>query len=100
VIAERLAAQYRLAEREPAIEVAGYNYRGDRSLTLQHKIFKYRPLHEENTKSVLKHLYSLWGHPITVHSVDPEGKVAATVSMPTSAGDRGLKIGDQMKYNI
>ena len=101
VIAERLAAQYRLAEREPAIEVAGYNYRGDRSLTLQHKIFKYRPLHEENTKGVLKHLYSLWGHPVVLHSVDPEsGTVGATISVPTNAAERGLKIGDKMKYNI
>lgn len=84
-IRKTLAAQYNLGDREPRIEVADYNYRGDRSLILQHTMHNRKPIDERDTKEVLKHMYQLWGHPVFLHSVDEDGKVVKTLGVPQSA---------------
>ncbi len=71
---EALSRQYDLGSREPNIQVWSVNLRGDRSLTLRHTQHNARPLHDE-TREVLKHVSRLWGFPVHLESVDPQGDV-------------------------
>lgn len=77
-----MAAQYRFGDQKPYIEVADYNYRGDRSLTLHHISYNRKPLAEKNTQEVLRHLYQLWGHPVKLHTVNENGDVINTIACP------------------
>lgn len=64
-----LAEQYELGTLQPNIEVTNVNFRGDRTLTLEHKIYKGRPLHEKDMELTLRHLYTtLWGHPVRLEA--------------------------------
>lgn len=74
-IRERLSSQYNLGDREPRIEVAGYNFHDDRSLVLQHSSHNRKPLDEQSITEVLKHVHRLWGHNVTLYSIDPDGEV-------------------------
>ena len=67
---------------EPRIEVAKYDYKGDRSLTLSHTIYNRRPLDEKEAGEVLKHIYQLWSHPVRLNSVDESNKIVSTVAIP------------------
>jgi stage V sporulation protein R len=71
---ESLSRQYDLGSREPNIQVWSVNLRGDRSLTLRHTQHNARPLADE-TREVLKHVSRLWGFPVHLESVDPQGHV-------------------------
>jgi len=71
---ESLSRQYDLGSREPNIQVWSVNLRGDRSLTLRHAQHNARPLADE-TREVLKHVSRLWGFPVHLESVDPQGHV-------------------------
>lgn len=74
-VREKLSSQYNLGDREPRIEVAGYNFQTDRSLVLQHTSYNRKPLDPSSTTEVMKHVHRLWGHNVTLYSVDPEGEV-------------------------
>ena len=71
---EALSRQYDLGSREPNIQVWSVNLRGDRSLTLRHTQNNNRPL-ADGTREVLKHVARLWGFPVHMESVDPQGHV-------------------------
>lgn len=77
-----LASQYRLGDQEPRIEVVGYNFRGDRTLTLQHTVYNHKPLEEKDISEVLKYIHQLWAHPVVLQSVDTDGDVIETFSCP------------------
>lgn len=95
-----LASQYRLGDIEPCIEVAGYDYKDTRMLTLRHKMFNEKPLDYDDTTAVMKHLHYLWGHPVAIHSVDEDDVIVETMAIPGEAMDYGPEIGDKMKYTI
>lgn len=69
-VRESLSSQYNLGNREPNIQVYDVDVRGDRRLTLQHTRFNRRPLQEQNTEEVLKHIHRLWGFDVHLNSVE------------------------------
>ncbi|MCA0177597.1 MAG: SpoVR family protein [Proteobacteria bacterium] len=79
---EKLARQYDLGAREPAIQVWNVDRRGDRSLTLRHQQQTGRPLEDASTQEVLKHLGRLWGFAVRLESVDASGEVRQTWGVP------------------
>jgi spore cortex formation protein SpoVR/YcgB (stage V sporulation) len=54
--------------------VTRYDRRGDRSLTVQHRRHRNRPLAAE-AEEVLKHLARLWGFTVRLETSDEKGKV-------------------------
>ena len=80
-IRESLSKQYNLGYIEPNIQVFDVNLEGDRTLTLhyyqQHRI----PL-DAQSKEVLKHLYTLWGFPVKLLSIDEAGQCTAELHCP------------------
>jgi stage V sporulation protein R len=73
-----LADHYERENRLPDIQVVRYERDGDRSLTLRHLVHRGRPLHEEETEEVLRHLGRLWGFTVRLESVSSEGRVDRT----------------------
>ncbi len=69
IVREQLAGSYNLGNREPNIQVYSVDIRGDRSLTLHHNQHSRKPLAEESTTEVLRHLHRLWGFDIHLHSI-------------------------------
>ena len=81
-IRDVLASQYRLADTLPDIEVTGYKYKTDRSLILQHKMHNRKPLEENDMWEVMKHIHYLWGFPVVLNSVEPDGSIESTMECP------------------
>lgn len=90
-VRENLSAQYNLGNREPNIQVVNVDVRGDRSLTLHHSRFNRKPLDEESTEAVLKHLYRLWGFDIHLHSVEGE-RIEQSFSCPEKIDNDGFSL--------
>lgn len=65
-----LAADYRIADMFPRIQVHKYHQRTDRRLELYHHRVEGKPIAEDDMNEVLKHIYRLWGHPVVLQSVD------------------------------
>ncbi len=65
LLAEQLTRDARL----PDIQVVGYQQDGDRSLTLQHRLFRGRPVAENEANETLKHLTRLWGFPVNIEEI-------------------------------
>ncbi|WP_461482427.1 SpoVR family protein [Porticoccus sp.] len=68
-IREILAESYNISQQDPNIQAYNVNVRGDRSLTLRHEMHNGRPLEEESTEELLKHLHRLWGFDVHLESV-------------------------------
>lgn len=68
-VRESLAGDYNLGNREPNIQVWDVDVRGNRTLTLRHFQHNRRPLADESTQEVLKHLHRLWGFDVVLESV-------------------------------
>lgn len=77
-----LSAQYNLGDRQPRIEAVSYFFQQDRTLLLQHIVHNERPLEDKNALKVLGHVQSLWGHPVVLQSVTPDGDVLQTYGCP------------------
>lgn len=73
-----LAQQYNIGYKMPDIQVYNVDRWGDRTMTLRHYMVNRRPLDTESAGQTIKYLSSLWGYPITLESVDPEGQVKAS----------------------
>lgn len=71
---QALSENYNLGNIDPDIQVFSVDKRGDRSLTLRYTERNRRPLHKSN-QEVLKHLYRLWGFPVKLESINPQGEV-------------------------
>ncbi len=69
-IREALSKQYNLSMNEPNIQVYNVDVRGDRSLTLRHVRHNRRPLDQDSTEEVLKHLRRLWKFDVVLESVE------------------------------
>lgn len=67
------AGQYNRDWLVPDIQVTRYDRRGDRSLTVQHRRHRNRPLAAE-AEEVLKHLARLWGFAVKLETCDETGK--------------------------
>ncbi|MFY0701644.1 MAG: SpoVR family protein, partial [Bermanella sp.] len=78
-VREDLAKQYDLSYREPNIQVYSVDINGDRSLTLHHQRQNNIPLNEQ-TQDVVKHLHTLWGFDVYLHSINEEGKTIKSYS--------------------
>ncbi|TDU24272.1 spore cortex formation protein SpoVR/YcgB (stage V sporulation) [Panacagrimonas perspica] len=67
------ASQYNRDFSVPDIQVTRYDRRGDRSLTVQHRRHRNRPLAAE-AEEVLRHLSRLWGFTVRLETCDDTGK--------------------------
>lgn len=82
-VRQALARQYDLGTKMPNLKVSGYDFRGDRSLILEHTVYNRKPLAEDDMSEVLKHVYHLWKHPVVLNNVDPEtNKVESSMHCP------------------
>jgi stage V sporulation protein R len=72
-----LAMQHSFEERVPDIQIKRYAHDGDRSLTLQYKQHRDRPL-SEAAAEVLKHVRFLWGFPVRLEFLGENDKVLET----------------------
>jgi stage V sporulation protein R len=73
-----LADHYERENRLPDIQVIRYERDGDRSLTLRHLVHRGRPLNDDETEEVLRHLGRLWGFDVRLESVSADGRVERT----------------------
>jgi len=80
-VRRQLAQQYNRDLQLPDIQIVDYHFRGDRSLELEYRQLRGRPLNKE-AKEVMKHLARLWGFPVTLNTVDENGS-----SLDTSKTD-------------
>ena len=71
-IRKALAASYDTAADLPHIEIVDVDLHGDRRLVLQHIVRKGRVLDALETRRVLRHIATLWGHAIVLREVDYE----------------------------
>jgi stage V sporulation protein R len=72
-----LAMQHSFEERVPDIQIKRYAHDGDRSLTLQYKQHRSRPL-SEAAAEVLKHVRFLWGFPVRLEFLGENDTVLET----------------------
>jgi len=70
-----LAEQHKRDVQVPDIQVARYERDGDRSLTLQHRIFRGRPVADGEARETLKHLARLWGFKVNLEAVGEDGRI-------------------------
>jgi len=61
-VREILASMYDLGMHEPNIQVTGADLAGDRTLHLQHVVYRDRKLDTKTKSSVMGHIERLWGH--------------------------------------
>ncbi|MBX2879625.1 MAG: SpoVR family protein [Granulosicoccus sp.] len=80
-VRQLLSSQYNRDTMLPDIQIVKFDRDGDRSLVLQHKQFKDRPLSKE-ADAVLHHLYELWGFPVRLDTVDTKGEVVKSRNVP------------------
>ncbi|MFT6974151.1 MAG: spore cortex formation protein SpoVR/YcgB (stage V sporulation) [Bermanella sp.] len=82
-VRSNLAKQYDLSQREPNIQVFNVDVTGDRSLTLHHYRNNNVPL-TEDASEVVKHLRTLWGFDVYLHSLNDQGKALKSYSCSKS----------------
>ncbi len=80
-VKQALSAQYNIGYHIPDIQVVSVDRWGDRSMKLQHNMVGRRPLHNEETLEVLKHLSYLWGYDVYLDSIDDKGQLRAAFSI-------------------
>jgi stage V sporulation protein R len=70
-----LAEQHNRDNMVPDVQVVRYNRESDRSLVLRHQQARGRPLVEEESEEVMKHLVRLWGFKVRLEETDADGQV-------------------------
>jgi stage V sporulation protein R len=68
-----LAEQHKRETVVPDIQVARYAIDSDRSLSLQHRVFRGRPLVDGEARETLKHLARLWGFTVRLEGIREDG---------------------------
>ena len=68
-----LAEQHKRETVVPDIQVARYAVDSDRSLTLQHRVFRGRPVADGEARETLKHLARLWGFTVRLEGIREDG---------------------------
>ncbi|MEO0849964.1 MAG: SpoVR family protein, partial [Pseudomonadota bacterium] len=69
-VRERLASMYDLGMHEPNIQVVGADLAGDRTLKLNHLVYRGRKLDPKTKSTVMGHIERLWGHKVRLEEVD------------------------------
>lgn len=64
-----LARQYDVGAADPNIQVTATNLKGDRKLTVEHRMHRGIPLHQKTKELVIAHLERLWGHEVAFEEV-------------------------------
>jgi spore cortex formation protein SpoVR/YcgB (stage V sporulation) len=64
-----LARQYDTGASDPNIQVTGADLKGDRTLTLEHRMHRAVPLHHATKQRVVEHIEQLWGHNVVLEEV-------------------------------
>jgi stage V sporulation protein R len=59
-----LARQYDIGIGDPNIQVVAADLKGNRKLTLEHRMHRGVPLHDKTKDMVLAHVERLWGHDV------------------------------------
>ncbi len=76
-VRDTLAMEHNIGYIFPDIQVYGVDRWGDRSLTLRHYMVNRKPLDQDTTTEVLKHLRRLWGFNVKLESVDSTDHIRA-----------------------
>lgn len=79
---ESLSTQYNLGNREPNIQIYQADVRGDRSLTLRHYMHQGRPVEEESSMEIIKHIHRLWGFDVRLESIDQDESIVDILVLP------------------
>ncbi len=69
-VRETLATMYDLGMHEPNIQVVGADLANDRTLKLQHTVYRGRRLDPKAKAEVMEHIKRLWGHKVRLEEVD------------------------------
>jgi spore cortex formation protein SpoVR/YcgB (stage V sporulation) len=64
-----LARQYDVGAADPYIQVTEADLKGDRKLTVEHRMHRGIPLHEQTRELVSAHIERLWGHDVLLKEV-------------------------------
>ncbi len=70
-----LSRDYDVSRSDANIQVSDVDLAGDRCLNLTHYVSEGVLLDENDTWRVLRHLANLWGYPVSLKEVDPDGKI-------------------------
>ncbi len=70
-----LAEQYNRDNLLPDVQIVHFDRDGDRSLTVRHRRHRDRPLSDDHER-VMRHLQTLWGFPVSLETVDAQGRPA------------------------
>ncbi|MGD9592370.1 MAG: SpoVR family protein [Candidatus Berkiella sp.] len=81
-VRQTLSEHFNIGNQEPDIQVYNVDKRGDRSLTLRYTQRNRRPLGAQ-AQEVLKHLYTLWGFPIKLETLNDEGEIHLLYQCPS-----------------
>lgn len=73
-VRQLLAQQYNRDSIVPDIQVVRFDHHGDRSLTLQHRVHRGRPLTDQAAE-VMRHMARLWGFTVRLQTVNDAGDV-------------------------
>lgn len=68
-----LAEQYDLSRRIPQIEVVEVDWKGDRTLFLEHRTKNKQRLDFADAKATCEYIHELWGFPVNLEYVDLDG---------------------------
>ncbi len=68
-VRETLATMYDLGMHEPNIQVVGADLSGDRTLNLQHTVYRNRKLDPKSKTAIIEHIKRLWGHKVRLTDV-------------------------------
>lgn len=74
-VKDTLSKQYTLDELVPTINIVGYNFKGDRMLSLEHEVNNGRTLHRDTAIKTVKYLMKLWKNPVMLSEYDKEGNL-------------------------
>ncbi|ASJ70851.1 SpoVR family protein [Granulosicoccus antarcticus] len=75
-VRQLLSDQYNRDGQLPDLQITGFDQDGDRTLTVQHRMHRNRPL-SGDADVVLNHLRRLWGFDVRLESVNQDGEVLA-----------------------
>jgi spore cortex formation protein SpoVR/YcgB (stage V sporulation) len=67
-VREALSALHDIGTLEPDIQVYEVDTQGDRTLKLRHEMYEGRPLDDDSTTEMLKHVRRLWGFDVELGS--------------------------------
>ena len=71
-IRNALAEKHTIANFYPDIKVSDVDLKGDRTLNLTHTVYNDIQLSGDNMSDMIKHLWRLWGHGVTIESYNSD----------------------------